>query len=144
AIHLEHFKGNSARYDHSTRLFVEAGLLIGGPEDVDALRARARIRKQGGDELTGGDFVLLPTVGAFPPLLSDRSGLNPYDTTTKAMASSSTWLVVLLSRSCGFSRSGLPVGLQLATRPWNEKTLFQAAHAYERATGWTELHPRVQ
>ena len=37
---------------------------------------------------------------------------------------------------CGFSREGLPVGLQLVGAAWNEALVLQVAHAYEQATEW--------
>jgi aspartyl-tRNA(Asn)/glutamyl-tRNA(Gln) amidotransferase subunit A len=46
-----------------------------------------------------------------------------------------------LSLPCGFTRAGLPVGLQLVGRPFDEATVLRAAHAYERATEWHERKP---
>jgi aspartyl-tRNA(Asn)/glutamyl-tRNA(Gln) amidotransferase subunit A len=43
-----------------------------------------------------------------------------------------------LSLPCGFTRAGLPVGLQLVGRPFDEVTVVRAGHAYEQATGWHE------
>jgi len=42
---------------------------------------------------------------------------------------------------CGFTKSGLPIGLQLATGPWREALLLRAARAYERETPWHERRP---
>jgi aspartyl-tRNA(Asn)/glutamyl-tRNA(Gln) amidotransferase subunit A len=41
-----------------------------------------------------------------------------------------------LSLPCGFSRAGLPIGMQIAGRPFDEATVLRAGHAYEQATGW--------
>jgi aspartyl-tRNA(Asn)/glutamyl-tRNA(Gln) amidotransferase subunit A len=41
----------------------------------------------------------------------------------------------------GFTPAGLPIGLQLIARPFDEATLLRAAHAYERATLWHERRP---
>ena len=42
---------------------------------------------------------------------------------------------------CGFSSEGLPFGMQLAGRPFDEATVFRAAHAYEQATDWHTRRP---
>jgi aspartyl-tRNA(Asn)/glutamyl-tRNA(Gln) amidotransferase subunit A len=45
-----------------------------------------------------------------------------------------------ISVPCGFA-DGLPVGLQLTARAWDESTLFRAAGAYERLTPWSAQAP---
>ena len=47
-----------------------------------------------------------------------------------------------ISVPCGFTRGGLPIGLQLAAGPWREGLLLRLANAYERATEWHTHRPR--
>ena len=49
-----------------------------------------------------------------------------------------------MSIPCGFDRSGLPIGLQLAARPLDEPTLLRAAAAYEDASDWHRKRPSVE
>jgi len=42
---------------------------------------------------------------------------------------------------CGFTREGLPVGLQLIGPKWGEATLLAIAYAFEQATNWHTSHP---
>ena len=46
-----------------------------------------------------------------------------------------------LSTPCGFTRAGLPAGLQIAGRWWEEEILFRIAAAYEAATDWRARRP---
>lgn len=46
-----------------------------------------------------------------------------------------------LSLPCGFSQEGLPIGLQLIGKHWDEATLFQVASAYEAETTWHTKKP---
>jgi aspartyl-tRNA(Asn)/glutamyl-tRNA(Gln) amidotransferase subunit A len=46
-----------------------------------------------------------------------------------------------LSLPCGFDRNGLPVGLQIVGRPFDELTILQTAHAYEQSTEWHRRRP---
>jgi len=41
-----------------------------------------------------------------------------------------------MSIPCGFDDAGLPIGLQLIAKPWDEETLFRTAYAYESSTDW--------
>ena len=49
-----------------------------------------------------------------------------------------------MSVPCGFSKGGLPIGLQLIGRPFEEETLLRGAHAYEQATGWRAKRPNIR
>jgi aspartyl-tRNA(Asn)/glutamyl-tRNA(Gln) amidotransferase subunit A len=49
-----------------------------------------------------------------------------------------------ISVPCGFSRAGLPIGLQLIGRAFEEDTLLRAAHAYEQSTQWHLKKPNVR
>jgi aspartyl-tRNA(Asn)/glutamyl-tRNA(Gln) amidotransferase subunit A len=48
-----------------------------------------------------------------------------------------------ISLPCGFDAGGLPVGLQLAGRPFDEALVLRAAHAYEQATDWHQRTPAI-
>jgi len=48
-----------------------------------------------------------------------------------------------VSVPCGFDRRGLPIGLQIAARPYDEMTLLRVAHAYERTHDWTNRTPEL-
>jgi len=49
-----------------------------------------------------------------------------------------------ISMPCGFTRDGLPVGIQLIGRWWGEARLLQIALAYEAATEWHNRHPDLR
>jgi aspartyl-tRNA(Asn)/glutamyl-tRNA(Gln) amidotransferase subunit A len=48
-----------------------------------------------------------------------------------------------ISIPCGFSAEGMPIGLQLAGRPFDELTVLRAAHAYQQATDWHRRRPPI-
>jgi aspartyl-tRNA(Asn)/glutamyl-tRNA(Gln) amidotransferase subunit A len=52
--------------------------------------------------------------------------------------------VPAISLPCGFSRGGLPIGLQLMGRPFEEETLLRAAYAYEQNTQWRAKKPVIR
>jgi aspartyl-tRNA(Asn)/glutamyl-tRNA(Gln) amidotransferase subunit A len=52
--------------------------------------------------------------------------------------------VPAMSLPCGFSRDGLPIGLQLIGRPFEEETLLRAGHAYEQSTQWRAKKPTIR
>ncbi|MBI4736812.1 MAG: Asp-tRNA(Asn)/Glu-tRNA(Gln) amidotransferase subunit GatA [candidate division NC10 bacterium] len=48
-----------------------------------------------------------------------------------------------ISVNCGFTKSGLPIGLQVIGKPFDEETILRVAHAYEQATPWHRERPRL-
>jgi Asp-tRNA(Asn)/Glu-tRNA(Gln) amidotransferase A subunit family amidase len=49
-----------------------------------------------------------------------------------------------LTLPCGATAAGLPVGMQLAGRAFDEATLLRIAHAYEESTRWHTRRPPVK
>ena len=48
-----------------------------------------------------------------------------------------------ISFPCGFTTNGLPVGLQVAGRPFEESTVLRIAHAYQQLTDWHRRESKV-
>jgi aspartyl-tRNA(Asn)/glutamyl-tRNA(Gln) amidotransferase subunit A len=48
-----------------------------------------------------------------------------------------------ISVCCGFSKGGMPIGLQIAAGSFQEPLLLQVAHAYERLTEWHKHRPAL-
>ena len=48
-----------------------------------------------------------------------------------------------ISLPCGYSKDGLPVGLQLMARHFDEETLLRAAYTYEQNAGWKKIKPKL-
>ena len=64
-------------------------------------------------------------------LATERNYCRPYNLTG----------MPAISVPCGFSPDGLPVGLQIAGRLFEDATVLKVAHAYEQATEWHNMHP---
>ena len=45
---------------------------------------------------------------------------------------------------CGFSKAGLPIGMQMIGRAFEEETILRVAHAYEQATQWHTKRPNIR
>jgi aspartyl-tRNA(Asn)/glutamyl-tRNA(Gln) amidotransferase subunit A len=51
--------------------------------------------------------------------------------------------VPALALPCGFSAAGLPLGLQIMGRHWDEATVYRVGAAYEQATDWHTRRPQI-
>jgi len=128
-------------YQPATLTRIKSGESIAA---ADALRAsrdlqasRHAIRKVF-DEV---DILLTPTVPIPPPsiaaLLERPENLRPQELIMlRNTRPFNVWGIPAISIPCGFTKDGLPMGLQLAAAPWREDLLLQVAHPYEQATEW--------
>jgi aspartyl-tRNA(Asn)/glutamyl-tRNA(Gln) amidotransferase subunit A len=108
---------------------------------LKAQRVRTLIRRDFEQAFASVDVVLMPT----SPTVPFRLGEKTDDPLQMYLADVYTIPVNLaglpgISLPCGFAR-GLPVGMQLIGRPFDEATIFRAAQAYERATEWHTRRP---
>jgi aspartyl-tRNA(Asn)/glutamyl-tRNA(Gln) amidotransferase subunit A len=92
------------------------------------------------------DILLTPTVPAPPPTISDLKAhpdqLRPAELLMlRNTRPFNEWGIPAISVPCGFTKDGLPIGLQLAAAPWREDVVLQVAHAYEQATEWHNKMP---
>ncbi len=53
------------------------------------------------------------------------------------------WGLPAISVPCGFTKTGLPIGLQIIGPHWGEALLLRLAHAYEQATEWHKHKPKL-
>jgi aspartyl-tRNA(Asn)/glutamyl-tRNA(Gln) amidotransferase subunit A len=54
------------------------------------------------------------------------------------------WGLPAISVPCGFTKAGLPIGLQIIGAHWDEARILQLAHAYEQATEWHKCKPKIR
>jgi aspartyl-tRNA(Asn)/glutamyl-tRNA(Gln) amidotransferase subunit A len=89
------------------------------------------------------DVLISPTAAIPAPTIPESRG----DVARAQMLGYTRLFNVLggptLSVPCGFTAGGLPIGLQLAGRPFEDATILRVAHAYEREAGWYTHRPAV-
>ena len=132
---------------HDNRIAYMVGSIMPASVYYKGLRLRSLLRDQVLAALGGVDLLLSPTSGVAAQLLEpdpviDGKGKGnriPWLlTTTFSLAN-----VPALSVPCGFTATGLPIGLQIAGRPFDESTVLRAGHVYEQETGWYSRRPDV-
>ncbi|MES2977522.1 MAG: amidase [Pseudomonadota bacterium] len=137
------------RFDVGTRTRLAASSLIPASVYHRAMRARTVVRAQVLDALRKYDALLTPTnvtpprrIEAAVERITDKADVIPKLIRRRiAHYPFSLSNVPALSVPCGFSRDGLPLALQIASRPFGENTAFQIGHAYQTATPWSARHP---
>jgi aspartyl-tRNA(Asn)/glutamyl-tRNA(Gln) amidotransferase subunit A len=107
-----------------------------------AQRVRRLIADDFARAFTGCDALLTPT----SPIPAFKLGEKADDPLQMYLADIYTVSAPLagvpaLSQCCGFTRAGLPIGLQAIGPPLGEEALFRVAGAYQRLTDWHQRQP---
>ena len=129
------------------RLRIEAGFFVSAADYLQAQRARVLFIRDSRELLSKVDVFAGPTlpvtaykIGAQEIKVGDQMA-SPVTALTQYTRPSNLNGFPAITVPCGFSDEGLPVGLQLAGKPFDEETLLRVAHAYEQATDWHKRHP---
>jgi aspartyl-tRNA(Asn)/glutamyl-tRNA(Gln) amidotransferase subunit A len=109
-----------------------------------ALKVRTLIKRDFDRALQEVDVLVTPT----SPTPAFRLGEKLEDPLAMYLSDIFTISVNLagvpgLSLPCGFTKGGLPIGMQLIAKPFAEDLLFRVAYAYEQATEWHKRHPEL-
>ena len=112
--------------------FFEYSLFIPGWRYVQAQKARTFFIRQAAEVFRSVDAVLTPTVAVAPPTIADcLDGMKMWPVVSDNTAAFSTIGNPVLQVPCGFTKAGLPVGLQIAGRWGDEARLFRIGKALE-------------
>ncbi len=120
---------------------IRTGAFYSAADYIQSQRIRRLTQREYAKVMTEVDAIVTPTWQG-PATRFDE--IVPGAPLTKGF----TWIfnfngMPALTVCCGFSSSGLPLGLQIAGRLFDESTILRAAHAYERSTPWHERRPAV-
>ena len=127
---------------------IEAGRRLSGRDLADAERARAALHDRVRRFMAEYEFLLLPVTQVLPfdidqPYVTDINGeaLPTYLDWMKSCYQISVTGLPAVSVPCGHTAEGLPVGLQIVGRPYDERGVLQLAHAFEQATEFWKRRP---
>ncbi len=109
---------------------------------LKAQRVRTLIRRDYEQAFEHVDMVAMPTTPTAAFVLGEKMSdpLQMYLADIFTVSASLAGLPAI-SVPCGFTASQLPIGLQLTGRMFDEATLLQTAHVYERLTPWWKQQP---
>jgi aspartyl-tRNA(Asn)/glutamyl-tRNA(Gln) amidotransferase subunit A len=121
------------------RIMLGTYVLSSGYYDAYYLKAQKvrRLIKQDFDRAFEVCDVIAGPTSPTPAFAFGAKTADPLEMYLSDIYTISTNLATLpgISLPCGLTAAGLPVGLQLMARPFDEETLLRAAHAYEQNSG---------
>ncbi len=139
AVHEERLEADPERFDDQGLERLLNGERLRAYRYANAQQRKLRSRREYASVLREVDVLLTPTVPIPAPEIGQRE--TTIDGYEEALYSALTRLtgptnlngLPSLSVPCGATSSGLPVGMQLIGRPFDEPTLYRFGHAHEEA-----------
>jgi aspartyl-tRNA(Asn)/glutamyl-tRNA(Gln) amidotransferase subunit A len=135
------------RYTPAIRMRAGLGRTITATSYIEACRELDELRRAVRKVFSDLDLIVAPTAYVSATTIEqsnkEQEGPPPPLPPSFPTVDFSVYGLPTLSVPCGFARSGVPVGIQIAGPPLGEATVFALAQAYERATGWHRRSPAL-
>jgi len=142
AFHRRNLEERPEDFSEQVRVRLQLGLRLRAVDYLDGLDRQRQLRAEVEEQYTKIDVLATPatafTASRIEDELSDSArGVHlhrftcPFNLTGQPA----------ISLPCGFDSQGLPIGLQIVGRPFDEETVLRVAHAYEQATDWHTRRP---
>jgi aspartyl-tRNA(Asn)/glutamyl-tRNA(Gln) amidotransferase subunit A len=141
AYHAENVAKSPELYQPETLRRIRSGETVTTAEYIQRRREMDEARRNISQVFADVDVLVTPTMPMAAPaiadLKADPEALRPAE--LKLLRNTrpfNVWGLPAISVPCGFTQSGLPIGLQIAGPHWREDLVLRVAHAYEQATVW--------
>src|ERR1019366_3419573 len=145
AFHAKSIKETPELYQPATRAAILRAGQITAEVYADARWEMEQQRREIRKAFVGIDLLITPTMPGVAPLIEPEA--PPAANRIRGAASNTSPFDVFglptITVPCGFSTSGLPIGLQISGAPFAESTVLAMARAYEQATEWHKRHPQL-
>jgi aspartyl-tRNA(Asn)/glutamyl-tRNA(Gln) amidotransferase subunit A len=149
-VHRQGIDEHLGEYDHNIQIRLLVGSIIPAQAHQKAVKLRQVLRQQILDALEKVDVLVMPTSSIPASPIPPKAGIGSKQEVLDGLAGRRSFTAPFnvantpaLSINCGFTSQQLPVGFQIAGKPFDEGTLFRVAHAYEQATDWHTRRPPI-
>jgi aspartyl-tRNA(Asn)/glutamyl-tRNA(Gln) amidotransferase subunit A len=149
AVHADRLRAHAGAYGEDVRARLDRGLFLSAADYVLGLRARRFLQREFSRAFEAADVLVMATtqVAASPieedPETAPGASLAMSVQLTRFTNPFNATGLPALSVPCGFTREGLPVGLQIVGRRGDERMVLRIGETYERAAGWNTRRPPV-
>ena len=136
AFHRERLKEHPDWFGADVRQRLEMGAALTSSEYALARRTQAEVKRQCEVLLNLYDILILPTTPIPAPLFEGEDAVQRARQLTRFTAPFNLTGLPALTVPCGFTKDGLPIGLQIVSRAWNEAGALRTGYAFQQATDW--------
>ncbi len=143
AFHRERMKEHPDWFGADVRQRLETGAAFTSSEYALARRTQVEVRRRCELMFDQFDMLILPTTPITAPVLEGENAVERARQLTRFTSPFNLTGLPALTVPCGFSQEELPIGLQIVSRPWNEAGVLRTGYAYQQATTWHKMKPKI-
>ena len=143
AVHRDRLKEQPEMFGEDIRRRLEDGAKTTSTEYILARRTQTEIRKRCELFFESYDLLLTPTTPIAAPTVEGHDAVEQAGRLTRFTAPFNLAGLPALSIPCGFTKEGLPIGLQIVSRAWADAKVLNAGYAFEQKTDWHTRFPEV-
>jgi aspartyl-tRNA(Asn)/glutamyl-tRNA(Gln) amidotransferase subunit A len=148
AAHAEFVARSPELYQPETLRRIRGGENISQPQILEGRRKLEQSRHEISHVFERIDVLVTPTTPIVAPELAELEKrpdqLRPAEIVMlRNTRPFNVWGIPAISVPCGFTKAGLPIGLQISGPHGGEAVILQLAHAYEQATDWHKRSPKL-
>ena len=142
AYHEPNLKTRPQDFGQIVRGRFRIGGLMSASDYLQAQRVRTWARRDFAEVMKTVDYLVTPTMTQPAPAFE---GYDPISATRGKSFTAPFNVTGLpaISVPCGFSEGGLPIGMQIAGKPFDEPGVIQAAYTYQQYAGWHDVKPTI-
>jgi aspartyl-tRNA(Asn)/glutamyl-tRNA(Gln) amidotransferase subunit A len=147
SYHDRYLPQHEGEYTQDVLAYIKMGSLMLGVQHVKAQRYRRLLRSAFEAAFRNVDAIVTPTLPVTAPrageinVLVDGQELQVTRCLTRNMVPFNLTGLPAVTVPCGFDSKGLPIGLQIGGRAFEESTILRLAQAYESAADWSNTPP---
>ncbi len=149
AYHAEFLARSPELYQPETLRRIRSGENISAADILKCREELQQTRRHVKKIFEKIDVLVTPTTPVPAPLIADLKknpeSLRPCEILLlRNTRPANVWGLPAISLPCGFTNTGLPIGLQIIGAHWAEATVMQLAYEYEQATTWHKREPGLR
>jgi aspartyl-tRNA(Asn)/glutamyl-tRNA(Gln) amidotransferase subunit A len=143
AFHAPYFAKTPQLYHAAIRRNLQQGSQVTTAAYIQSRRELDEVRRAIGAAFSNVDLLVTPTTPVPPPTIEKAVRLGIELELIRTTAPFNVYGLPTISVPCGFTNSGLPIGMQISGPRFGEAKVLALAHAYEQATEWHTRRPHV-
>ncbi|MCC6177540.1 MAG: Asp-tRNA(Asn)/Glu-tRNA(Gln) amidotransferase subunit GatA [Chloroflexi bacterium] len=143
AIHEPWLTDRRGDYGPDVLQRLHQGERLSATQYLKGQRARRVLVRRFADVFSHVDLLLAPSTPILAPTFAESRGGRAREQLLGFTRLFNVLGQPALSVPCGFSTSGLPIGLQIVGRPFDELTVLRVAYAYQQRTDWLTHTPAL-